>query len=87
MHRKTRVPTFRFQQLSLSQLLKAECRILPHCAHVADMNFYFEYPLGYPSEPASADVSSDPQPSLLTFLSEIILKFSSEKKINFKPPT
>ena len=59
MRRKTRVPTFRFHQLSLLQLLSALCRILPHCAHVADMNFYFEYPLGYSSDPASEDVGSN----------------------------
>lgn len=43
--RKTRVLTPTFRQLSLSQLLSVVCRILPHCAHVADMNYLFEHPL------------------------------------------
>ena len=29
-----------FRQLSFSQLISTVCRILPHCAHAADMNFY-----------------------------------------------
>ena len=40
MRRKTRVLTPVFRQLSFSQLISTVCRILPHCAHAADMNFY-----------------------------------------------
>src|SRR5699024_5354593 len=40
MRRKTRVLTPVFRQLSFSQLLSTVCRILPHCAHVADMIFF-----------------------------------------------
>lgn len=57
MRRKTRVLTPVFRQLSFSQLLSTVCRILPHCAHVADMNFYLSI-LGYSSEPASRDTGS-----------------------------
>ena len=45
--RKQRVFTFRFQQLSLSQLLSALCRIMPHGTHISDMSLYLEYPLGH----------------------------------------
>lgn len=40
MRRKTRGLTPVFRQLSFSQLISTVCRILPHCAHAADMNFY-----------------------------------------------
>ena len=43
MRRKTRVLTPVFRQLSFSQLLSTVCRILPHCAHVADMNFFWVF--------------------------------------------
>lgn len=39
MRRKTRVLTPVFRQLSFSQLISTVCRILPHCAHAADMIF------------------------------------------------
>nr|DAE14804.1 MAG TPA: hypothetical protein [Siphoviridae sp. ctTBd21] len=57
MRRKTRVLTPVFRQLSFSQLLSTVCRILPHCAHAAGMNFFLSI-LGYSSEPASKDISS-----------------------------